>query len=105
MDYPAATIGDIKIMLLGSVDDRRHRNFLFVFFLELPFEKTVIVAINGYVLVQDHLFVDGQLFENVCFNGWVNPTGRFAPAVLDLKLLRVFPIFVEYYEKSTLGDP
>src|SRR3990167_7940518 len=102
MNQSTVTIGNIKIMFLGPIDDRRQGHFLSILFLKLPLKKTVVVTIdrNGFVL--DHLFVFGELPDKVGFDLWINLTGRDTSAVLYRKLFGITPILPQKHKKSCL---
>ncbi len=47
----------VKIIFLSAINDRRHRNDLFVFLLKTPLYKTVVVAIHRNIFVENDRFV------------------------------------------------
>jgi hypothetical protein len=97
--------GDIKIMLLGFLNDRRKGDLLPVLLLEKIPDIAVVVGLDGDFGIYDQLLFLVKLLEDVLFNVRSDLSWAGCPLIGNGKLGRIFPISLDQLKESAPAAP
>jgi hypothetical protein len=97
--------GDVKIMLLSFLDDRRQGDLLPVLLLEKIPDIAVVVGLDGDFRVSDQLLFLVKLLEDVLFNVRSDLSWAGCPLIGNGKLGRIFPISLDQLKEPAAPDP